>query len=73
MTEREQTSRTSRRLAIDTGWPPPELLVMVTITGGTRSASSSRIFSSSRMSKLPLKGALCAPFRYRPVERSRAV
>ena len=35
MPNSSQTARTARRLAIETGWPPPELLVTVTITSGT--------------------------------------
>ncbi len=40
---RSQTSRTARRFAIDTGWPPPELLVTVTMTSGIRSRPTSAI------------------------------
>ena len=35
---RSQTSRTARTLAMLTGWPPPELLVTVSITSGTAAA-----------------------------------
>ncbi len=54
---RSHTSRTARRLAIETGCPPPELLVTVTMTNGMRSDPTSRIVSSrASTSMLPLNG-----------------
>ena len=42
---------------MDTGWPPPELFVIVTTTSGTCSAPRSRIVASSASrSMLPLNG-----------------
>ena len=42
---------------MDTGWPPPELLVTVSITSGTRRAPVSSISASSAAtSMLPLNG-----------------
>ncbi|MBP1633292.1 MAG: hypothetical protein H6Q11_1580, partial [Acidobacteria bacterium] len=38
---RSHTSRTARRFSRETGCPPPELLVTVTITSGMRSAPTS--------------------------------
>ena len=44
-------------LAIETGWPPPELFVTVTITSGMLAAPSVSISrSSAATSRLPLKG-----------------
>jgi hypothetical protein len=54
---RRQTAATARALASDTGWPPPELLVMVSSTSGTRARPSSpRARSSASTSRLPLNG-----------------
>ena len=36
---RSHTSRTARRFASETGWPPPELFVIVTMTAGTSAAA----------------------------------
>ena len=47
----------SRILAIDTGWPPPELLVTVTMmTGISSGPCSATKFSSASVSMLPLNG-----------------
>ena len=52
-----QTALTARAFSIETGWPPPELLVMVSITSGMRSRPTRAISSSSAAtSMLPLKG-----------------
>ena len=50
------TSRTARRLASDTGCPPPLLLVIVMNTTGTSSPRSRSNASSASMSMLPLNG-----------------
>ena len=54
---RSQMARTPRRFSSETGWPPPELFVIVTITAGTSAgarAASSR--SSAARSMFPLNG-----------------
>ena len=50
-------------LAIATGWPPPPLLVIVTITNGTLPACSSRHLSSASRSMFPLNGCIAARSR----------
>ena len=55
---RAVTSRTARMFAMETGWPPPELLVTVSMTSGTSSAPSVAIScSSAATSILPLNGS----------------
>ena len=49
-------ARTARRFAIETGWPPAVLFVIVTMINGTRSWYCSRAASSFAGSTLPLKG-----------------
>ncbi len=44
---RSHSARTPRRFSSDTGWPPPELFVTVTITSGTRCPRSSSRRSSA--------------------------
>ena len=51
-----QSARTPRRFSRETGCPPPELFVTVTITIGTLSPSSARVFSSFSRSMFPLNG-----------------
>ncbi len=51
-----QRARTPRRFSRETGWPPPELFVTVTITSGTRSPSSASVFSRRARSTFPLNG-----------------
>ena len=53
---RSQTSRTARMLAMLTGWPPPELLVTVSITSGTASARSASSRSQRRDVHVALEG-----------------
>ncbi len=50
------TSATARTFSRLTGWPPPALLVSVSITSGTRSAERDSRSSSRATSMLPLKG-----------------
>src|SRR5215471_15051944 len=65
---------TSRMLAIDTGWPPPELLVIVSITRGIFLAPSRSISSWRRsVSMFPLKGKKWAGSLASGVGRSTAV
>src|ERR1019366_5385276 len=53
---REQTRLTASILAMETGWPPPELLVTVSIASGMLGAPSETIRdSSAAASMLPLK------------------
>jgi hypothetical protein len=52
--KRSHSSRTPRRFSSETGWPPPELFVIVTKTTGTSLSVSTR--SSAARSMLPLKG-----------------
>ena len=59
-----QTALTARAFSIETGWPPPELLVTVSITSGMRSRPTRAISSSSAAtSMLPLKGCRVAGWR----------
>ena len=53
---RSHTARTPCRFSSETGCPPPELLVIVTITSGTLPGRSPRNRSSASRSMLPLKG-----------------
>ncbi len=54
---RSQMARTARRFASDTGWPPPELFVIVTNTTGMDAAPRSVMSASSAsVSMLPLNG-----------------
>ena len=69
---RSQTSRTARRLASETGCPPPELLVIVTTTSGTSAARSARSASSASVSMLPLNGWMSDGWRPSAMTRSRA-
>ncbi len=58
---RESTDFTARTLAIDTGWPPPVLLVTVIMAKGIRSVPCSAMQrSSAPTSMLPLNGASAA-------------
>ena len=50
------SSRSARMLVSETGWPPPELLVTVSTTSGTRPAFSPSHPPRRSMSILPLKG-----------------
>ena len=62
-------------LAIETGWPPPELFVTVIIASGMRSDSSSSTRSRPSRSMLPLNGPGCGEvggLGAREVERRRA-
>ena len=65
------TALTARAFSIETGWPPPELLVTVSITSGMRSRPTRAINSSSAAtSMLPLNGCRVrrlARFRNRKV------
>ena len=45
--KRSQSARAPRRFSSETGWPPPELFVIVTITSGTSAARSSKSKRSS--------------------------
>ena len=54
---RRHTSAVARTFAIETGCPPPELFVMVSMTSGTRPAFSASTRSSRAVSMLPLNGA----------------
>ena len=65
-------ARTPRRFSIDTGCPPPELFVTVTMTSGTRSPSAFRVRSSAARSMLPLNGCTRAGTRPSATTRSRA-
>ena len=70
---RSQTSRTSRRLAMETGCPPPELFVTVTITIGIRSTPTSEmVLSRAAMSMFPLNGCSDPGSRPSAMTRSRA-
>ena len=69
---RSQSARTPRRFSSDTGCPPPELLVTVTMTSGTRSPSASSVRSSAARSTLPLKGWTSDGTRPSGITRSRA-
>ena len=69
---RSHTARTARRFSSDTGWPPPELFVIVTKTTGTSAARS----ASRRLERLDVHVALervqrawVAALRDRQVER----
>ena len=66
------TALTARAFSIETGWPPPELLVTVSMTSGMRSRPTRAISASSAAtSMLPLKGcasAGCARFGDRQVD-----
>ena len=44
-----QTPETARTLAMDTGWPPPELLVTVSMQSGMRSRPTSAISRRSAL------------------------
>ncbi len=66
------SARTPRRFSSETGWPPPELLVTVTITSGTLSPSSRSVRSSASRSTLPLNGWTSAGTRPSAITRSRA-
>ncbi len=58
------TALTARAFSIETGWPPPELLVTVNITSGIRSRPTRAIKSSSAAtSMLPLNGCRAAGWR----------
>ena len=58
---RSQSARTPRRFSSDTGWPPPELLVTVTITSGTRAAVlGEQAPRAPSRSMLPLNGCTSA-------------
>ena len=59
---------------IETGWPPPELFVMVIIARGTRGLSSDdRSASSFATSMLPLNGPGVLTFSASGQGRSSAV
>ena len=61
------------RLAIDTGWPPPELLVTVTKTTGMASRPRSAMRpSSAAASMFPLNGWIVAGWRPSAMGRSTA-
>ena len=67
------TSRTARTFSIDTGWPPPELLVTVNITIGMRSAPTSSIVAlSASTSMFPLNGRITDGSRPSGMTMSRA-
>mmetsp|Transcript_30475 Transcript_30475/g.85308 ORF Transcript_30475/g.85308 Transcript_30475/m.85308 type:complete len:217 (+) Transcript_30475:540-1190(+) len=67
------SARTARRFPRDTGWPPPLLLVTVTMTQGTRRPSSLRSSSRRCRSRSPLKGASAsAPSQHAGDGRSTA-
>ena len=57
------SARTPRRFSIDTGCPPPELFVTVTMTSGTRSPLGFSVRSSAARSMLPLNGCTSAGTR----------
>ncbi len=67
-----QRARIPRMFSRETGWPPPELFVMVTITIGTLSPSSTRVFSSFSRSMFPLKGWMSDGTFPSAMTRSRA-
>ncbi len=70
---RSQTARTARRLASETGWPPPELLVTVMNTTGMASRPRSAMrASSASTSMLPLNGWRADGWRPSAMGRSRA-
>jgi hypothetical protein len=56
-----------------TGWPPPELLVTVSITSGTAAARSDSNRSSAATSMLPLNGWRAAGCRPSATGRSTAL
>ena len=72
LAKRSQTRRTARRFSSETGCPPPELLVTVTITSGTRSPFSASSRSSAPMSTLPLNGCTSDGTRPSGITRSSA-
>ncbi len=49
-------SETARRFSSETGWPPPELFVIVIITQGTSAPRSVRRASRALTSMFPLNG-----------------
>jgi hypothetical protein len=59
-------------LAIETGWPPPPLLVMVTNATGTRPGGSATSAASRARSMLPLNGCGAARSRLSGQGRSSA-
>ena len=59
-------------LARLTGWPPPELFVMVSITSGTASASAASSRASAPVSMLPLNGRRSAGWSPSALGRSTA-
>ena len=72
---RLHTALTWRAFSIETGWPPPELLVTVGITSGMRSRPTRAMrLSSAATSMLPLNG--CSNAGWRPsgiqIDRLRA-
>jgi hypothetical protein len=68
---RSQIARTPRRFSRLTGWPPPELLVIVTKTAGTFAGpSSARRVSSLTRSMFPLNG--CSTSGWRPSSMTRS-
>ena len=68
-----QTARTPRRFSSETGWPPPALLVTVTITKGMRSRPSDEISRSSAVTSMfPLKGWIARGCLPSSITRSRA-
>ncbi len=71
--KRSQSARTPRRFSSETGWPPPELFVIVTITAGTSAGAraSSRRSSASR-SMFPLNGCRRAGSSASGIGRSTA-
>lgn len=55
--KRRQISETTRTFSIETGWPPPELFVIVSMTSGTAlRPSCSSSFSNAATSMFPLNG-----------------
>jgi len=67
-----QTSGTAWMLARLTGWPPPELLVTVSVTSGTAEACSASSRWSAATSMFPLKGCRSAGWRPSGMGRSTA-
>ena len=67
-----QTSLVRRTLSSETGWPPPELFVNVSMTSGTLPRLSARHFSSLPTSMFPLKGWRAAGSRPSGMTKSTA-
>ena len=66
------TSRIAWRFSSETGWPPPELLVIVTMTTGTASPRSRSSASSAAVSMFPLNGWMSDGWRPSAMTRSTA-